>query len=62
MNTLLLSSLMLLPGQPALQIQPAAVTLTGPNATQRLSVWRVEKSEVVADAARVKRQPEQTRP
>ncbi len=43
-------SLIALPGQPAsLQIQPGAVTLTGPQATQRLAVLRVEKSEVVAD-------------
>jgi hypothetical protein len=46
---LLACSLMMTPGQPSLQIQPAAVTLTGPQATQRLGVFRVEKKEIVAD-------------
>jgi hypothetical protein len=51
MNTMLLTAALLVPGQPAasLQIQPGAVTLTGPAATQRLIVLRVEKGEVVAD-------------
>src|SRR6266700_1005827 len=38
-----------LPGQPTLEIQPGAVTLTGPQATQRIAVLRVEKSEVIGD-------------
>src|SRR5437870_683369 len=37
------------PGQPSLQIQPGAVTLTGPQAMQRISVLRVDKSEIVGD-------------
>jgi hypothetical protein len=39
------------PAQPApsLKIQPGAVTLSGPQATQRLLVHRLEKSEIVAD-------------
>src|SRR5579862_9180072 len=49
MQSILVSVLMLLPGQPSLQIHPAAVTLTGPQATQRLSVLRVEKNDVVED-------------
>lgn len=49
MQPLLISALMLLPGQPSLQIQPGAVTLTGPQATQRLLVHRLENKEVVAD-------------
>lgn len=38
-----------LPAQPALQIQPAAVTLTGPGAAQRLLVYRLEDKQLVAD-------------
>jgi len=34
---------------PSLKIQPGDVTLTGPNATQRMSVLRVEKNQIVAD-------------
>ena len=48
MNATLLTAVLLL-GQPSLQIHPAAVTLTSPQATQRLSVLRVEKNEVVED-------------
>src|SRR5262245_9094678 len=49
MNAFLVTAALLLPGQPSLQIQPSAVTLTGPGATQRVAVMRVEKSEIVAD-------------
>ena len=49
MNTILLAAALLLPGQPTLQSQPVAVTLTGPQASQRIIVHRVEKGEVVAD-------------
>jgi Protein of unknown function (DUF1553)/Protein of unknown function (DUF1549) len=42
-------TLMTTPSQLELQSQPAAVTLTGPQATQRVVVQRVEKGEVVAD-------------
>ena len=37
-------------GQPSLQIQPPTVTLTGPQATQRLIVLRSENDKLVADA------------
>src|SRR5215475_4518356 len=46
---LLVCSTMTMPAQPSLQIQPGAITLTGPNATQRLLVHRVEKGDIVAD-------------
>ena len=46
MNAIFLTAALLLPGQPSLQSQPAAVTLTGPQATQRLAVFRVEEKEV----------------
>ena len=49
MQSILLSTLLFLPGQPSLQIQPGAVTLSGPQATQRLLVHRLEKGGVVAD-------------
>jgi hypothetical protein len=49
MQPILITAVLLLPGQPSLQIQPAGVTLTGPQATQRLAVLRVQKSEVVGD-------------
>ncbi|MSQ93072.1 MAG: DUF1553 domain-containing protein [Gemmataceae bacterium] len=49
MNTILLTAALLLPGQPSLQIQPPAVTLTGPQATQRLIVLRAENNEIVGD-------------
>src|SRR6516225_5615241 len=54
MNTMLLTAALLLPSQipPSLQVQPGAVTLTGPQATQRLAVLRVEKSEIVADVTK----------
>jgi hypothetical protein len=49
LSAVLTCALTLTPAQPSLQIQPSAVTLTGPNATQRLLVHRVEKGDVVAD-------------
>src|SRR5260370_11132131 len=49
MQPILITAVLLLPGQPSLQIQPAAVTLTGPQATQRLAVLRLDKNEVVGD-------------
>ena len=49
MNAILFTAVVFLAGQPTLQIQPAAITLTGPQATQRLAVLRVDKKEVVGD-------------
>lgn len=37
-------------GQPALEIQPAAVTLSGPQATQRVLVLRTEDKHIIGDA------------
>lgn len=37
------------PGQPMLQIQPPAVTLTGPQATHRILVLETEKDQIVGD-------------
>jgi Protein of unknown function (DUF1553)/Protein of unknown function (DUF1549) len=49
MHAIFLTTLLFVPGQPALQIQPGAVTLRGPLATQRLLVHRLEKKDIVAD-------------
>ncbi len=49
MNAIYLSALLLVPGQASLQIQPSSVTLTGPQATQRLLVLRSENNAIVAD-------------
>jgi hypothetical protein len=39
-------------GQPSLQIHPPNVTLTGPQATQRLIVLRSESGKIIADVTR----------
>ena len=45
MQSIFVSALLPLPGQTtSLQIQPAAVTLSGPQATQRLSILRTGES------------------
>src|SRR5271168_3075963 len=50
MQSIFVSALLLLPGQTtSLQIQPAAVTLTGPQATQRLSILRIDESGFTED-------------
>src|SRR5438309_7217404 len=49
MHVTLLTAVLLLPGQPSLQIQPAAITLTGPQATQRIIVLRSENKAIVGD-------------
>ncbi len=50
MNTILITAALLLPGQPAsLQMHPPAVTLIGPQATQRLIVLRSENKEITGD-------------
>src|SRR5688572_7790092 len=50
MNALLLTAAAFLPSQPSLQIHPPAVTLTGPQATQRIIVTRLEDKTNVGDA------------
>ena len=47
--SLLACSLLVTQGPPSLQIQPSTVTLTGPQATQRLIVLRSENDKIVAD-------------
>jgi len=42
-------SLLTVPAQPSLEIQPSTVTLVGPQATQRLIVVRIEEKAVIAD-------------
>lgn len=49
MYTIFCSTLMLLHAQPSLQIHPPAVTLTGPAATQRVIVMRLEDKTNVGD-------------
>lgn len=49
MNSMYLAIALLIPAQPTLEIQPAPVLLTGPGATQRLTVRRVANDHVVAD-------------
>lgn len=49
MNSMYFTMVLLLPAQPMLEIQPAQVLLTGPGATQRLTVRRVANDHIVAD-------------
>jgi hypothetical protein len=49
MHSMIFSAMALVAGQPSLQIQPAAITLTGPQATQRAIVLRVEDNAIVGD-------------
>src|SRR3954466_11623045 len=52
MNANLLTAALLLAGQPSLQIQPAEVALTGPQATQRLLVLDAKGGTVHADVTK----------
>ena len=48
-TSLVFCSLMTLPGQASLQIQPSTITLTGPQATQRVIVLRFQDNAIVGD-------------